>query len=117
MHLTSWAVIAGCGVLVLWAAVFAARSRAVILKQLIAAGVVEVAIVVQMVVAGVLVAGGQTPADPVTFWGYLITALLLLPLAGVWAFADRTRWSSVVLVVAAAALAVMQVRVMQLWTA
>jgi hypothetical protein len=117
VHLTSWAVIAGCGVLIVWAAVFAVRSRAVILRQLVAAGVVELAIVVQMVVAGVLIAGGHAPADPFTFWGYLVTALFMLPLAGFWAFADRTRWSSVVLIVAAFTLAVMQVRVMQLWSA
>lgn len=43
------------------------------------------------------------------------TALLLLPAAGWWALLDRSRWSSVVLVVAAFAIAAMQLRIWQLW--
>ena len=34
-------------------------------------------------------------------WGYVLTQLFILPIAAAWAFAERTRWSSVVLVVAA----------------
>ena len=30
-------------------------------------------------------------------WGYVLTQLLILPIAAAWAFAERTRWSSVVL--------------------
>ena len=51
-----------------------------------------------------------------TFWGYLVTALLLLPVAAAWAFAERTRWSSVVLLVAALTVAVMEWRLVQVWT-
>ena len=99
----------------LWAAVRLARGGAVILRQLIAAGVVEVALLVQGVLAGWQVATGHALADPVTFWGYLVFALLVLPAAGVWAVADRTRWSSGVLVVACLTLAVMELRMGQIW--
>ena len=116
MQLISWILVAGCVALVVWAGLFAARDRPVILKQLIAGGAIESGIVVQMVLAGILLAGGHPVTELVTFWAYLITALFLLPVAAVWAMAERTRWSSVVLVVAALALAVMQVRMMQLWT-
>ncbi len=105
------------GVLALWAALFAVRDRAVILRQLIAGGVVEAAILVQMVVAGIGQAGGHPVADPWTLWGYLVVALMVLPLAAAWALADRTRWSSVVLVVAAFTVAVMELRVWQVWSA
>jgi hypothetical protein len=111
------AVAVGALALVLagWAGVRLARDRPVILRQLIGGGVVELALVVQTVVALVLTLTGHPLADAVTFWGYLVVALLLLPLAAVWAFADRTRWSSAVLLVAALTLLVMEVRLVQLW--
>ena len=105
------------GLLALWALWFTIADRAVILKQLIGGGVVELALVAQIVVAIVGLAGGHRVADPWTLWGYLIVAAVLLPVAGAWAFADRTRWSSVVLLVACVALLAMQARVWQVWTA
>ncbi|NMR21310.1 hypothetical protein [Cellulomonas fimi] len=98
-----------------WALVFAVRDRAVVLRQLWGAGVVEAAILVQVVVALVLVAGGAVVTEPVTFWGYLVVSLAVLPLAAVWALAERTRWSSVVLVVAAVTVAVLQWRLLEIW--
>jgi hypothetical protein len=98
-----------------WAAVFALRDRAVVLRQLQGAGVVEAGLVVQVVVAAVLTARGDAPDDTVKFWGYLLTALVVLPVAAAWAFAERTRWSSVVLVVAALTITVMQWRLLQIW--
>ncbi len=108
------AVVAALG---LWALWFTLRDRAVILKQLIMGGVVELALAAQIVVGLVGLARGHDLAEPWTFWGYVITALFLLPVAGAWAFADRTRWSSVVLLVACVAILAMQARVWQVWTA
>lgn len=105
------------GVLALWAAWFAIADRAVILKQLVFGGLAVAALLVQVVVALVGVGGGHTLADPWTFWGYAATQVVLLPAAGVWAFADRSRWSSVVLLVACLAVLAMQARVWQLWSA
>ena len=102
--------------LALWAAVFALRDRAVVLRQLWGGAVVEGALLLQVVVALVWTARGDGPADAVTFWGYLVTALLLLPIAAAWAFAERTRWSSVVLLVAAVTILVMQWRLVQVWS-
>jgi hypothetical protein len=99
-----------------WAAVFAVRDRAVVLRQLWGGAVVEGALVLQGLAAILLTVRGEGPADAVTFWGYLVTALLLLPIAAAWAFAERTRWSSVVLLVAALTVVVMEVRLVQLWT-
>lgn len=101
--------------LTLWAVGFAVADRAVILRQLIAGGVVQGALVVQGVVLAVLQLSGTQVTDPVTLWGYLIVALLLLPGAAVAAFAERSRWSSVVLAVAAATIIVMELRMWQLW--
>ncbi|PWD49862.1 hypothetical protein C8046_03350 [Serinibacter arcticus] len=101
--------------LAVWATVRAVRDEAVRGDQLPAIITVEVALVVQAVVVGVLQAGGHDVPDGVLLWGYLVTSLVLLPVAFGWAFVERTRWSSVVLAIAAAVVVVLQVRIWQLW--
>jgi len=101
--------------LALWSTVRAARDEAVTGGQLPAMIAVEAALVVQAVVTGVLQAGGHPVPDGVLLWGYVVTSLVLLPAAFGWAFVERTRWSSVVLAVAAAVVVVLQVRIWQLW--
>jgi len=100
-----------------WAVVFAVADRAVVLRQLVAAGAVEAALVVQGVVLAVLQLGGAHVEEPVTLWGYLLVALLLLPGAAVAAFVERSRWSSIILAVAALTIIVMELRMWQLWQA
>lgn len=117
MLVATTAVAVLAAVLGVWAAVFTVLDRAVILRQLIFGGVVEAALVVQMVVMGIGQARGHAVDDPLTLWGYVVVALILLPVAALWAFAERTRWSSVVLLVAAFSIAVMEVRVWQEWVA
>lgn len=99
----------------IWAIGFAIAGRAVVLRQLIAAGVVEAALVIQgVVLAGLQLTG--TPVDePVTLWGYVLVALLMLPGAAVVAFVERSRWSSVVLAFAALTVIVMEMRIWQVW--
>ncbi len=104
-------------VLGVWAVVFAVAGRAVVLRQLIGGGVVEAALVVQGVVIAAYQLGGTDVADPVTLWGYLLVALLLLPGAAVVAFVERTKWSSIVLAVAAVTIIIMELRMWQLWQA
>lgn len=98
-----------------WAGWRTARDRAVILRQLIAAGVVEAVLLVQVVAAVVVAITADGPADPPTFWGYAVTSLLVLPVAAAWSFAERTRWSSAVLLLAALTVAFLQLRMVQVW--
>jgi hypothetical protein len=98
-----------------WAALWAIRDKAVVLNQLWGSSVVETALLVQLVVAIVTAARGPGPVEHGTFWGYAVAIMLILPLAGAWAFAERTRWSSVVLLVAAVTVAFMQWRMLQTW--
>ena len=100
-----------------WAAVYAVRDRAVVLRQLWGAAVVEAALVVQTIVAIAVVIGGAQVHEPATFVGYVTCSLIILPLAAAWAFAERTRWSSVVLLVASVTIAFMQWRLLQVWGA
>lgn len=113
----TWLVGALCLALGAWAGWRALRDQPVVLRQLLGAGVVEAVLLVEVVAAAVLVAGGDRLADGVTFWGYLVSSLLVLPAAAVVAFVERTRWSSVVLLVAALTTGFLQYRIFVLWHA
>jgi hypothetical protein len=78
---------------------------------------VEALLLVQLVVSIVLVVQGQqAKGDTVEFFGYIITALVVPPAAVAWAVIERTRWSTLVLGVAGFTVAVMLVRMWQIWT-
>lgn len=110
-----WTAVVLSAVVGVWALVRTVLDRPVILRQLLVSAAVEVVLVLQAVAAAVSSARGQGPADGVTFWGYLVTTALVLPIAAAWAFAERTRWSSVVLLVAAATVAFLELRMVQVW--
>ncbi|WP_423917616.1 hypothetical protein ACPEEZ_08815 [Frigoribacterium sp. 2-23] len=82
-----------------------------------ASAVVLLLLVVQLVVAIVAPFVGNEPTGSIVeFYIYLVSAMLLPPLATVWALVDRTRWSNLVLAAAAFAVAVMVYRMLQIWT-
>ena len=104
-----------CAALGAWALWFVVRDRAVVLRQLWGAAVVEGVLVVQAVVLAVVQATGDVAVDGLLLWGYVVTQLVILPFAAAWAFAERTRWSSVVLLVAALTVAFLELRLLQIW--
>ncbi len=110
-------LIGAATVLAAWAAWFVVRDRAVILRQLWGGAVVEGLMVLQAVIALVLVLNGTGSPEPGTFWGYIVVQLMILPFAAAWAFAERTRWSSVVLLVACLTAVFLEYRLLQIWMA
>lgn len=82
-----------------------------------ALALVEVLLVVQVVVAIVAPLAGNPPTgDPLEFWVYLVSAVLLPVGAVLWALMERSRWSTVILGVAALAVAIMVWRMHVIWT-
>lgn len=78
---------------------------------------VELLLLVQLVIAIVAPLSGNPPTGSLPeFYIYLISALLLAPLAGIWALVDRTRFSTVILGVMCLAIAIMVYRMSQIWT-
>jgi hypothetical protein len=78
---------------------------------------IECFLLVQLAVTIALVSTGQQAhGDTVEFFGYLVTALIVPPASVAWAVIERTRWSTVVLGVAAFTVAVMLVRMWQIWS-
>lgn len=77
---------------------------------------VEVLLIAQIVIAALSPLFGNGPTgDPVEFWVYLISAVLIPPAAAFWALVDRNRWSTVILGVACLSIAVMVYRMAQIW--
>lgn len=80
-------------------------------------GVVEVSLVIQLAVSvGMVLAGAQAKISTLEYFGYLIVALMVPLAAAVWALAERTRWSTVIMGASALTISVMLVRMWQIWT-
>lgn len=79
-----------------------------------ALAVLEVGLLVQTVVGFVRLAGGAQVSGAL-FGGYAIGALVVVPAAGLWALADRSRGGPGVLVVCGLVIAVMVLRLEQIW--
>jgi hypothetical protein len=80
-------------------------------------GVVLIGLLGQFVYSSVAVVGGAEAAvDTVEFFAYLVVAIMVPVGAGFWALVERNRWSTVILGVAALTVAVMLVRMNQIWT-
>jgi hypothetical protein len=99
-----------------WCFVAVARDRWIDLTHLVGLILVEIAVLVQTVVAVVRMAGGDRPVELATFAGYLVTAAFILPLGVAVSFMERTRWGAVIAGGAAVVVAVLMVRLQQTWS-
>ncbi len=76
-----------------------------------------VLLLVQMIVAAVQPALGNSPAGSLLeFWMYLVTAFLMVIAGAVWALVERSMMSNVMLGLLAGSIAVMLVRMDVIWT-
>ena len=96
--------------------VLTALDRRVGLVLLAAAVVGEAGLLVQVVWGAVKLISGERPAGgSAVFIGYLAGSLLILPLAAAWGLADRSRWGSAVVTAGFLVMAVLIVRMQQVW--
>ncbi len=98
-----------------WGLLTAALDRPAGKAQLLFAGAVELAVLIQSAIALIGLATGFRPVELATTIGYLIGIVVLIPIAWLWANSERTRYSGVVLAVAAAAVMAMTLRLLVLW--
>lgn len=83
---------------------------------LIGAACTEVFLVVYGIAAAIRQgAGNAVQGDPWEFWGYLITALVMPPVAFFWAISEKSRWSNAVLGASALVTFIMLFRMEQIW--
>jgi ribose/xylose/arabinose/galactoside ABC-type transport system permease subunit len=77
-------------------------------------GLAALVTLVQTLVAGYDLVQGRRPPELATYVGYLLGIVVVLPLAGAWALAERTRWSGAVVAVGGFTVAVMTARLVLL---
>jgi hypothetical protein len=112
----AYVVVALAGASVIWGLVTAVAGKPPGKAQLVYAAAVELVVVAQSVLAAVGLFRGFRPVEFATTIGYLIGILLLIPIAWFWANIERTRFSGVVLAVAAVSVLAMTLRLLVLWT-
>jgi hypothetical protein len=104
-------IVAGL-VLAGYAGVMSARDRRMDVPLLIAVEVI-VLVLVGLVVAKL--AGGPHPASMATLIGYLIAMPIVPVAAAFWGLLERTRWGPAVIAAAGLVMAVLVVRLHQIW--
>ena len=79
--------------------------------------IVLLLLLAQVVMGIVAPLSGNPPTGSLLeFWVYLVSAVLLPPAAVLWALIERSRWSTVIMGIAALAVAVMVWRMHVIWT-
>ena len=77
----------------------------------------ELLLIAQIVAAIIAPIVGNPPTGSLLeFWVYLVSAALLPPAAVLWALLEPSRWSTVIMGIAALAVAVMVWRMFVIWT-
>jgi hypothetical protein len=112
----AYVVIALAGVAAIWGLVSAIANKPPGKAQLLYAAGLEVLTVIQSIIAAAKMIGGFRPAELVTTIAYLIFIVILIPIGWLWANVERTRFSGVVLAVAAFGVLAMTLRLLVLWT-
>ena len=79
------------------------------------AGALEAGALVLLVIAAVQVGGVELGGRAVTLFGYLLAALVVLPIGFVWSLAERSRGATAVLAVVGLTEAFLVVRALQIW--
>ena len=112
---TLWAVVGTSLAVAVAGGLVSALNRVAGSRLLAVAAVAEAVAVVQSVLAGVELLGGHHVHSTPTFVGYLIGTALVLPIAVVWAWGDRNRWSGAVIAIGGLTVAVMTARLQMMW--
>jgi len=112
----AYALIALAAAACLWGLLTAVLDKPPGKAQLLFAAFVWLVTAVQSATGLVRLVAGFRPAETATTVGYLLAVLVVIPLAWFWANSERTRWSGVVLAVAALSVLAMTLRLLQLWT-
>ncbi|MEV0092888.1 hypothetical protein [Streptomyces sp. NPDC050738] len=103
-------------VLAAWCGFAAYRDQPTKDWHFIGMAVVTVLALVQMVIGFVQLGRGERPEQgTAVFVAYLIGAFAAVPAAGVLSLSERTRWGSVTVAAGAVVLAVLEVRLYDIW--
>ena len=107
-------IVAGLA-LAVWSLLMTALNRRMGLSLLIALGVLEILLLVEVGIIVARLASGAHPAGLATLIGYLIAIPLVPVAAAIWGLMERSRWGPAVIAVAGLVAAILMVRLHQIW--
>jgi hypothetical protein len=107
-------IVAGLA-LAVWSLLMTALNRRMGLSLLVALGVLEILLLVEVGIIVARLAGGAHPAGLATLIGYLIAMPLVPVAAAFWGILERSRWGPAVIAVAGLVAAVLMVRLHEIW--
>src|SRR6516165_651434 len=109
-------IVAGLA-LAAWSLLMTALNRRMGLSLLVALGVLEILLLVEVGIIVARLAGGARPAGLATLVGYLIAMPFVPVAAAFWGALERSRWGPAVIAVAGLVAAVLMVRLHEIWPA
>ncbi|MBO0810958.1 MAG: hypothetical protein J2P23_02810 [Microlunatus sp.] len=112
----SYVVVGIAVVAAIWGVLSAIRNRPPGNAQFYWSFLTELAVIAQSVVGFVAIGRGHGPVETATSIGYLAGILVLMPAAIWWGISDRSRYSGLVMTIAGVAVAVMTLRLLELWS-
>jgi hypothetical protein len=114
--LTATVVVGGAVALAVVLGVLALLDRTTPLWALALVGLLELGLVIIGAIGVIAWIGGDAPAEPVVFFFYLLACLAIPPLMVWWGRGEPGRWGSGVVAIACLVLAVLVLRVEQVWS-
>jgi hypothetical protein len=102
-------------VLMAWAGWLTIRNRPVNNALFYAVAGLEIALVAVAVVGFIALAVTERSVDGVTFGGYLVTIVVIMPIGIAWGASDKSRWGPGVVVISAFVVIVLTWRLVQIW--
>jgi drug/metabolite transporter (DMT)-like permease len=116
LDVLTWVTSVAALLLAAWCGWSAYRDRPTKDPHFVGMAVVTVLALAQLVVGIVQLARGEKPEQGTTiFVAYLLGALACVPVAGFMSLAERTRWGSVTVAAGGVVLAVLEVRLYDIW--
>lgn len=121
VSLLTYVLLALSGIGLIWSLVLVAIRRPVGTESILDRGVLgiavllEVALLAQLVGGIVALVGTDRPVSGITFAGYLVGSLFILPIGAFWSLMERSRWGPGVLGVAFLVIPVLILRLSTIW--
>ena len=121
VSLLTYVVLALSVIGLFWSLLMVAIRRPVGVDGLVDSGILALAIllelvlVAQLIVGIVQLVGTDRPVNGLTFIGYLVGCLLMLPMGGFWSLIERSRWGPGILGIAFLVIPVLILRLSTIW--
>jgi hypothetical protein len=111
----TYTIITASLLLAAWLGFSSFRGHPMYVPHLVGLGIVQLLVIGQAVVSGVLMVQGERPEQFAVFLGYLATVVLIPLAAALWGLMERSRWGPAVIAAALVVLPALMVRLQDTW--